>query len=178
MASNLPAEQKTNWVSNEYVMPVDTNGWGEAFNLLTKAIPIYAGNGNFYTVSSFSSNVINLSPITFSNNTENQTPDSYINGMSVWFLATFNNTTSTSVNVDGLGTVPIYQINNTVLTANKIKSGYFIHLIYNAQNNRFYLVSADVLPEMVGHADQFLSTNGTIPFWSDVPSPVEIVYET
>lgn len=177
MTSNLPSEQKTNWTSNEYVMPIDTNSWGTAINKLSEAIPIYAGNGNFYKVTSFSSNNIILAPVTFTDDTQNQTPDSYVDGMSVWFLSTANNTGSVQVNVNGLGLKTIYNINNTTLTSKNIKSGYFVHLIYNQTNDRFYLVSADVLPELVGHNGQFLSTNGSTVFWDEVPSPIEVSYE-
>lgn len=176
--SNLPATQKTNWTSSEYVMPIDTNGWGTAINKLAEIIPTYASNGSFYTVTSSSANAIVLAPVIFTDNTQNQTPNSYINGMNVWFLANANNTGSTTVNVNGLGVRTIYNINNTVLKAKDIKSGYFVHLIYNSTNNRFYLVSADVLPELTGHSGQFLSNNGSTVFWDDIPSPIEISYET
>lgn len=178
MASNLPEEQKTNWASNEFVMPVDTNNWGTAINKLAKAIPIYASNGNFYKVTSFSSNKFVLETVTFTDTTQNQTPDSYVDGMNVWFLATANNTGSTQVNVNGLGLKTIYKINNTTLSSKSIKSGYFVHLIYSKTNDRFYLVSADVLPELTGHSGQFLSTDGSTVFWGDVPSPIEVSYET
>ncbi len=80
MFSNLPGTQKEDWVLNETVMPVDTNNWGHSINMLTKAMPIYACTGNFYTVSSFENNVINLTPLSYIDGTQNETPLSYIDG--------------------------------------------------------------------------------------------------
>lgn len=171
--SNLPNEQKTNWTSSEYVMPDDVNEWGGAINQLSQSMPIYASTGNFYkTSSSSTANTIKLEPMTFvgQDTTQNETVLSYLDGMSVWFLATATNSSSVTVNVNNLGVKSVYNINNTQLAPGKIKSGYFIHLLYNKLNDRFYLTNVEGLPEFTNHAGKFLTNDGSSPYWKSFVS--------
>ena len=91
MPSNLPEVQKENWAKNEIVTPDDTNSWGRAINTLSKSVPIYASNGDFYTVQSYKNDTITLIPLTFPDGTENETPLTYLDGMNIIFKATFTN---------------------------------------------------------------------------------------
>lgn len=142
MASNLPPTQKENWAPNEVVKPEHTNSWGSAINKLTTAMPLYASNGNYYEVQSFSDNIINLVPITYDDGTQNQVIQSYVDGMHVNFKSTFNNTEQCLVNIDNLGAKQIKTLTNENLIANSISSGYFVELIYNKENDIFYLLES------------------------------------
>lgn len=142
MASNLPPTQKENWAPNEVVKPEHTNSWGSAINKLTTAMPLYASNGNYYEVQSFSDNIINLVPITYDDGTQNQVIQSYVDGMHVNFKSTFNNTEQCLVNIDNLGAKQIKTLTNQNLIANSISSGYFVELIYNKENDIFYLLES------------------------------------
>lgn len=142
MASNLPPTQKEDWTPNEVVKPEHTNSWGSAINKLTTAMPLYASNGNYYEVQSFSDNIINLVPITYDDGTQNQVIQSYVDGMHVNFKSTFNNTEQCLVNIDNLGAKQIKTLTNENLIANSISSGYFVELIYNKENDIFYLLES------------------------------------
>lgn len=142
MASNLPPTQKENWAPTEVVKPEHTNSWGSAINKLTTTMPLYASNGNYYEVQSFSDNIINLSPIIYDDGTQNQVIQSYVDGMHVNFKSTFTNTEQCSVNINNLGTKQIKTLKNENLIADSISSGYFIELIYNKENDVFYLLES------------------------------------
>ena len=141
MASNLPNEQKTNWVSNQIVMPADTNAWGEAINTLSKAVPLYSACGNFYTAT-YTNNVYNLTPLSFTDTTSNVTVDSYVDGMTIQFQCPTNNLANCSVNVNSLGTKIIKDFDNTNLPANRLKQGILISMTYDKTNNCFKLSSS------------------------------------
>lgn len=138
--SNLPEDIKQNWVNNEIVMPQDVNKWSENINILKKLLPIYATSGNMYEVQSFSDNTFNLQPVIFSDDTQNDTPDSYINGMGVIFMCNHNIENSCKVNINSLGVKEIRKIDNTLITSSDIKLNSFVWLIYNEQQSCFFLV--------------------------------------
>lgn len=136
MVSNLPDEQKTNWVSNEIVMPVDTNAWGESINKLTNAVPLYTACGDFYTAT-YSNNTYSLTPLSFSGGDTNQTVSQYVNGMRVVFICPADNLGASTVNVNSLGNKSIKTITNVDVDAGKLKQGTFIELRYDSANNCF-----------------------------------------
>ena len=140
MASNLPSTQKEDWVLNDIVLPEHTNSWGSAINKLAKAIPVYASNGDYYKVESFSNNIITLSPVTDKDGLTNETVNSYIDGMQVIFQSTFNTSGNCSVNIDGLGVKQIKTIKNKPISTGDITLGNFVQLIYNKNADVFYLV--------------------------------------
>ena len=143
MTSNLPQTQKTDWVSNDVVKPVDTNSWGEAINTLSKAVPIYASNGDFYTVQSYENNIITLMPLTYLDGTENETLLTYLDGMNIIFKATFTNTGECSVTVNELGIKQIKNIDNTLLKSDTITQGNYINLRYDKLQDCFYLIRSN-----------------------------------
>lgn len=136
MASNLPPTQKENWAPNEVVKPEHTNSWGRAINTLAKAVPLYSACGNVYTAT-YTNNVYNLTPLSFTENTSNVTVDSYVDGMSVIFQCPTNNLASCSVNVNSLGAKTIKTIDNVNLPAGKLNSGVFVELKYDKTNDCF-----------------------------------------
>lgn len=143
MPSNLPEVQKENWAKNEIVMPDNTNSWGRAINTLSKAVPIYASNGDFYTVQSYKNNTITLIPLTFPDGTKNETPLTYLDGMNIIFKATFTNTGECSVTVNELGTKQIKNIDNTLLKSDTITPGDYINLRYDKLQDCFYLIRSN-----------------------------------
>ena len=143
MTSNLPQTQKTDWVGNDVVKPVDTNSWGEAINTLSKAVPIYASNGDFYTVQSYENNIITLMPLTYLDGTENETLLTYLDGMNIIFKATFTNTGECSVTVNELGIKQIKNIDNTLLKSDTITQGNYINLRYDKLQDCFYLIRSN-----------------------------------
>lgn len=140
MASNLPSTQKEDWSLNDTVLPEHTNSWGSSINKLTKAIPIYASNGNYYKVQSFSNNIITLSPIADEDDSTNETVDSYVDGMQVIFQSTFDTTEDCSVNINNLGAKQIKTIKNKPISKGDITLGNFVQLIYSKNADVFYLV--------------------------------------
>lgn len=136
MPSNLPENQKTNWLTNEVVMPTDTNGWGTAINKLKKAIPIYASCGNFYRAT-YSNNIYQLTPLTLSDNTTNEVVSEYVEGMSIVFQCPADNLANCSINVNSLGVKSIKSVYNTNLEAGILKQGAFIELKFDKTNNYF-----------------------------------------
>lgn len=136
MASNLPSTQKENWAPNEVVKPEHTNSWGHAINTLSKAVPLYSACGNVYTAT-YTDNVYNLMPLSFTENTSNVTVDSYVDGMSVIFQCPTDNLANCSVNVNSLGTKTIKTIDNVNLPAGKLNSGIFVELKYDKTNDCF-----------------------------------------
>lgn len=140
MASNLPSTQKEDWSLNDTVLPEHTNSWGSAINKLTKAIPIYASNGNYYKVQSFSNNIITLSPIADEDDSTNETVDSYVDGMQVIFQSTFDTTEDCSVNINNLGAKQIKTVKNKPISKGDITLGNFVQLIYSKNADVFYLV--------------------------------------
>lgn len=139
MASNLPSTQKEDWSLNDKVLPEHTNSWGSAINKLTKAIPIYASNGNYYKVQSFSNNIITLSPVTDEDDSTNETVDSYVDGMQVIFQSTFDTAEDCSVNINNLGTKQIKTVKNKPISTGDITLGNFVQLIYSKNADVFYL---------------------------------------
>lgn len=143
MVSNLPEEQKQNWVNNEIVMPEHTNSWGRSINKLTNAIPLYSANGNFYNIQSFSNNVVNLSSIAYDDGSQNQTVDDYVDGMCVIFKANFSNTGHCYVNINNMGNRQIKSQNGSNLKLGDIVSGNFIQLRYDLSQDTFYIDTAN-----------------------------------
>lgn len=139
MASNLPSTQKEDWSLNDIVLPEHTNSWGSAINKLTKAMPIYASNGNYYKVQSFSNNIITLSPVIDKDDLTNETVDSYVDGMQVIFQSTFDTTEGCSVNINNLGAKQIKTVKNKPISTGDITLGNFVQLIYNKNADVFYL---------------------------------------
>lgn len=153
MASNLPLTQKENWAPNEVVKPEHTNSWGSSINKLTKAIPIYASNGDYYKVESFSNNIINLSPISDKDGLTNETVSSYVDGMQVIFQSTFDTSEDCSVNINELGVKQIKTIKNVTVTSGDIISGHFIKLIYSKDADIFYLIGNYCLDKDLSNLD-------------------------
>lgn len=141
MTSNLPDDLKVNWLDNEIVMPLDVNTWSSAINQIKKIIPSYSSNGNFYTAT-FSNNVYSLTPIT-TDSKSNNTPTAYIDGMSVIFKCPSSNTSTCSVNVNGLGNKQIKNLDGSNITSGGLTVGNYIQLIYdNSQGYFRYIDSA------------------------------------
>lgn len=136
MTSNLPNDQKTDWLLNETVMPVHTNGWGTAINKLKKAIPVYATCGNYYTAS-YNDNIFQLTPLVLSDETTNETVSEYVEGMSVIFQCPADNLADCSINVNSLGVKSIKSVYNTNIEAGVLKQGAFIKLTFDKLNNYF-----------------------------------------
>ncbi len=145
MSSNLPPSQKEDWVLNNVVMPEHTNSWGSAINKLTRAIPLYSSNGNYYKIDSYSNNTIQLSPMSYEDTTNNITPDSYVEGMQVIFKSNFDNTDICSVNINNLGIKQIKLFDGTNVPPFTIKNGYYIELIYDKTQDLFYLKNSTPL---------------------------------
>lgn len=138
--SNLVADQKVNWNSNETVRPVDMNKIGEGINKVTSLMPTYACNGSFYENTSFSSNTYLVKPVTFTDSSQNAAPPAYVNGMEVVFKAILANTGDTFVNVNNLGAKQIKTLKNVVLTTGSIPEGWIISLRYDSTQDCFYLL--------------------------------------
>lgn len=135
---NLQTDLKQDWINNEVVMPADVNEWAERINNLNEVIPIYAATGNFYTAT-YSNNVYNLQPCSFEDNTQNVTPSSYIDGMSVCFKIPETNLTQCKININNLGEKYIKLINNTNIPSNYFNLNEYTLLKYDAENDCFYV---------------------------------------
>lgn len=73
----------------------------------------------------------------------NSTPAvAYTAGMQLLFLAAAANTGTVTVNVDGLGSRDVYA-NGDALAANAVQLGDAVRLLYDANNNRFIMLSPD-----------------------------------
>ncbi len=137
MTNNLPAVQKTNWVDNDIVRPVHTNGWGEAINTLSEDLPIYASTGNYYNATmQGGSNVYVLEPANIEG-VNNETVLEYLDGMTVVFKCPTTNSGAVYVNVNSLGVKSIKSSSNTDLTASTLIAGSFVRLIYDKTNGYF-----------------------------------------
>lgn len=137
---NLQTDLKQDWINNEVVMPADVNEWAERINNLNEVIPIYAATGNFYTAT-YSSNVYNLQPCSFEDNTQNVTPSSYIDGMSVCFKIPETNLAQCKININNLGEKYIKLIDNTNVPSNYFNLNEYILLKYDSENDWFYVDS-------------------------------------
>ncbi len=66
-------------------------------------------------------------------------PSGYVNGMTVAFLIANTNTGASTLNVNGLGTVPILAVTGAPVTTNTLSAGNIVLVVYYAGN--FYVVS-------------------------------------
>ena len=139
MTSNLTADQKTNWMDNETVLPVHMNNIGSGINNLTNLMPVYAANGSFYQNTSYSSSTYNLVPVTFTDDSQNVAPTSYFNGMEVVFKASTSNTGDSYVNVNSLGAKQIKTLKNQALSAGAIPEGWIVTLRYDLTQDCFLM---------------------------------------
>lgn len=139
MTSNLTADQKTNWMDNETVLPVHMNNIGSGINNLTNLMPVYAANGSFYQNTSYSSSTYNLVPVTFTDDSQNVAPTSYFNGMEVVFKASTSNTGDSYVNVNSLGAKQIKTLKNQALSAGAIPEGWIVTLRYDSTQDCFLM---------------------------------------
>lgn len=139
MTSNLIADQKTNWMDNETVLPVHMNNIGSGINNLTNLMPVYAANGSFYQNTSYSSSTYNLVPVTFTDDSQNVAPTSYFNGMEVVFKASTSNTGDSYVNVNSLGAKQIKTLKNQALSAGAIPEGWIVTLRYDSTQDCFLM---------------------------------------
>lgn len=192
MSSNIPDNLKDNWVSNEIVMPVDTNSWASSINKLAKAVPLYAHTGNYYTAI-YSSNTYNLSPLTYPDSSNNVSISGYFDGMSVCFICPADNLADSSINVNSLGTKSIKTLENLNIPAGKLQMGCFVELKYDSNNNCFKFIqdlnkqdklysgtniktiegisllgsgNMNILPTQEGNEGKYLSTDGAVPVWA------------
>lgn len=138
--SNLVADQKTNWQENETVLPAHMNKIGQGINDLVNLMPVYAANGSFYENSDYSNSTYELTPVTFSDNSQNAAPTSYFNGMEVIFKSVTANTGDSYVNVNGLGAKQIKTLKNQAITTGTIPEGWVVNLRYDSNQDCFYMM--------------------------------------
>lgn len=133
---NLQSNLKDDWFKNNVVMPDDVNQWTQNINNLNDMIPVYASTGCFYSAS-FQDNVYNLTPLTFEDDSQNITLNSYEDGMVVEFKIPESNTGECSVNVNNLGNKFIKNLDNSTLTPETLCKGQYIKLRYNKEQGYF-----------------------------------------
>ena len=140
MSSNLVADQNVNWQENETVLPAHMNKIGQGINTLMNLVPVYAANGSFYQNSDYSNSTYTLSPIEFSDESQNVAPTSYFNGMEVVFKSVSANSGDSYVNVNGLGAKQIKTLKNQAITTGTIPQGWVVNLRYDSTQDCFYLM--------------------------------------
>lgn len=107
---------------------------------VAKSIAQYAVDGNFYTTSG-SANAITLV------NSQRENPSVLTNGLKVRFIALYNNTGATTLNVATLGAKDLKYQNNA-LSANTLIQGKFYEAIYNISLGYFELSETNNLTEI------------------------------
>lgn len=123
-------------------------------------------------------NVVNSALISLFGGVDTGTANAYVlnftanftaltNGIVIYFVAANNNNGNSTVNVNGLGVVPILNPNGAVLTPNMIVGGGIIGIIY--YNGDWYLIES---PYTVPQSGSF---NLTVAGFS-APSPVACEY--
>lgn len=127
---------------------------------LTKALAHYAVNGNFYTDGGTVTTYI-LSPIG-----TNQVPTAYTNGMEVEFVAANTNTGASTINVNGLGAIPIRDSD----TVGLITSGIMVRFRYDGPSNEFVLVDTSESQGNLRPGDLLPSSDPTIMFRGFIPA--------
>jgi len=159
--------------------PIQLNARGEAPvwlipNVAYKFLLKDSLGNTIYTVD----NVVNSNLITLFGGVDTGSAGAYIinftasfsaltNGIIVYFVAANNNNGSSTINVNGLGVVPILTPNGSVLTPNMIVGGAVIGIIY--YNGNWYLIES---PYTVPTSGSF---NLTVAGFS-APSPVACEY--
>ena len=123
-----------------------------------KAVATYAAVGNFYIDSGTADHYI-LSAVS-----TRQTPIIYLDGMSIRFRTSNENTGISDINVAGLGTVAIKKEDGTSgLGAGDIPAGQVIELVYNGSTGFFELYSHK-------YEDQVFKTGFNL--WTDSAGPL------
>lgn len=129
---------------------------------LIKGIAKYVASGTFY-IDSGAANAYVLSNVdTLS------TFGSYTDGMQCRFVADNTNTGASTVNVDGIGVVPIVKLNGDPLESGQIVAGQFIELFYNVTGVSFVFIPSSANFDITGlTSDLPEETADTVPYFDD-----------
>lgn len=109
----------------------------QTLNQVGKSIAQYVNDGNFYATSG-SANAITLS------NTQRLSPSTLSNGLKVRFIASYNNTGATTINVAGLGAKNL-KFKNKDLNADTLIADKYYEATYNFALGYFELDLESVL---------------------------------
>jgi len=107
-------------------------------NMLGKAFAVYSAAGQYYDDSCGVNNYV------LDRSTNLKTVPEYKNGMIAIFKASSVNTGASTINVSSLGSKSLTQFDGSALDAAQIVINDYIHVIYNATNDRFELMGSGV----------------------------------
>ena len=123
-----------NSLNNELKNTIESSGQtlagGDLFQI-AKSLASYVSAGSFYTDSGSVNNYV-LSPLgSF------KTPNSYLDGMEVSFVVGTTNTSTSTINVNSLGSKALVDGSGNALTANHLISGTMVTAKYNLSADHF-----------------------------------------
>jgi hypothetical protein len=165
------------WVNNSapQVDDVDLNGFkNENNNLIdsagltpntadndqtTKAVAIYAAGGSYYTDSGAADSYI-LTPFG-----SKLSPPAYFEGMQIAFVPANSNTAASVINVNGLGSKSLTDIEGNALTADEVVQDVLVTAYYDG--TKFRLIDYNPLLNNVA----FTNVTNTFTLYQKIPVP-------
>lgn len=133
-------------------------------NQLGKAIAAYAGAGDFYTDNG-SAGVITLLAVGTI-----QTPPAYRDGLSIRFIAGASNVGAVTIQLPGLGVIPLRDQNNVALVGGDIVAGVYYEVRYSALFTAAVLQKASAIANVLprGYISGLTMANNTLDAVKDL----------
>lgn len=126
-------------------MPTELQNIIEAFGIVLsgadldqvgKGIANYVGTGNAYSVGG-TADVITLTTIG-----SKQAPTAYLNGLTVGFTPTADNTGAVTINVNALGAIDLVQADGTAMIAEDLLTGLTLGCSFRSGTNDFRVIGS------------------------------------
>jgi len=153
-----------NVITTTYQTLDNASGPDNDLYMLSKAIATYATASNMYQDNG------SVNTYVLSRTTTLKTVDAYVDGMRIFFKASYSNTGASTINVSGLGVKSIKNVDGSNLLIGQIPDSEYTQLVYRSSSDRFEILGFG------GAASEF--AGGTIMVFGNSSAPTGWVRKT